>query len=49
MDAVFELFRELGLDKDGKIIKYILQAPGNIGLFNSKCLETGHRCLLKGF
>jgi len=49
MDAVFELFRELGLDKDGKIIKYIIQAPGNIELFNGKCLEPGHWSLLKGF
>ena len=49
MDAVFKLFSELDLDKDGKIIKYIMQAPGNIELFNGKCLEPGHRCLLKGF
>ena len=49
MGAVFELFRELDLDKEGKIIKYISRAPGNIELFNGKCLEPGYRCLLKGF
>ncbi|PWW76289.1 amine oxidase [Tuber magnatum] len=35
MDSVFKLFSELGLDSEGGIIKYIMDAPGNIRLFNA--------------
>ncbi|CAZ83540.1 unnamed protein product [Tuber melanosporum] len=40
MDSVFELFRVLGLEEDGKIIEYIMNAPGNRRLFNGQCSKS---------
>lgn len=49
MDPVFKLFKDLDLDRDGKIIEYIMEAPGNVQLFNGKCSEPGYWYPLKGF
>ncbi|CUS12591.1 unnamed protein product [Tuber aestivum] len=41
MDSVFELFKELDLYDDEKVIEYIMDAPGNIKLFNGQKVISG--------
>ncbi|RPA94806.1 hypothetical protein L873DRAFT_1792715 [Choiromyces venosus 120613-1] len=41
MKLTFNLFDELGLTKDGKIIPYIMNAPNNIQLFNGRKVIDG--------
>lgn len=36
MDRTFALFRELGLERDGKLIPYIMSADNNITLINGQ-------------